>query len=189
MVTIDLINFLRPEYVEMPKMSRFNREVIITEKIDGTNASVFIDDLGGVHAGSKSRWITIKDDNFGFAKWAEEHKAGLRDLGPGLHRGEWWGNGIQRTYGMKKGKRFFSLFNVHRWNNGNVPSCCRVVPVLWRGQMIDFDQEEILSTLREHGSAAAPGFMKPEGIVVFHVHSNAYFKITLEKDGTGKWDK
>jgi hypothetical protein len=32
------------------------------------------------------------------------------------------------------------------------------------------------------GSKAAPGFMKPEGIVVFHVAGNVGFKKTIEKD-------
>jgi hypothetical protein len=176
-------------YDKMEKIHRYNREVIVTEKIDGTNASVFIDELGEPHAGSKTRWISVKDDNYGFARWVEEHKRELRGLGPGLHRGEWWGNGIQRTYNMKRGKRFFSLFNTSRWNNGNVPSCCRVVPVLWKGFMRDFDQDRILEELVLYGSAVAPGFMRPEGIVVFHTQANTFFKITLEHDGTGKWDK
>jgi hypothetical protein len=32
------------------------------------------------------------------------------------------------------------------------------------------------------GSKAAPGFMKPEGIVAFHVAGNIAFKKTIEKD-------
>ena len=35
-------------------------------------------------------------------------------------------------------------------------------------------------------SLAAPGFMRPEGIVVFHVAANTAFKQTLEKDGEPK---
>ena len=29
-------------FIEFPKMARLSREAIITEKIDGTNASIFI---------------------------------------------------------------------------------------------------------------------------------------------------
>ena len=36
--------------------------------------------------------------------------------------------------------------------------------------------------LRERGSYAAPGFMKPEGVVVFHTAGNVGFKKTIEKD-------
>jgi hypothetical protein len=39
-----------------------------------------------------------------------------------------------------------------------------------------------LDFLREHGSQAAPGFMKPEGVVLFHVAGNCGFKKTIEKD-------
>lgn len=39
----------------------------LTEKIDGTNAQVYIADDGRVVAGSRTRWISPEDDNFGFA--------------------------------------------------------------------------------------------------------------------------
>ena len=35
-------------------------------------------------------------------------------------------------------------------------------------------------------SVAAPGFMKPEGVVVFHTAGNLGFKKTLEKDEVPK---
>jgi hypothetical protein len=37
-----------------------------------------------------------------------------------------------------------------------------------------------------HGSMAAPGFMKPEGVVVFHVAGNVGFKKTIEDDESPK---
>lgn len=87
------------EFVEFPKMARLSRECVITEKIDGTNAHVFIMEstdapssyLGPIQekmvavgmradgmnlmmfAGSRTRFITPKDDNFGFAGWAQRH--------------------------------------------------------------------------------------------------------------------
>lgn len=39
-----------------------------------------------------------------------------------------------------------------------------------------------LDILRREGSIASPGFMRPEGIVVFHTASSALFKATLEDD-------
>jgi hypothetical protein len=45
-----------------------------------------------------------------------------------------------------------------------------------------------MNTLKETGSIAAPGFMNPEGIVIFHTKGNLGFKKTFEKDDTGKWD-
>ena len=167
------------QFEEFPKMPRLSREVIITEKIDGTNAQVCITEDGQFLTGSRSRWITPDDDNFGFAKWAQDHRDELMKLGPGRHYGEWWGVGIQRNYGLSE--RRFSLFNVARWGDVR-PACCHVVPVLCRG---DFDTQrisQVLAHLAEDGSVAAPGFMKPEGIVVFHTAANRGFKKTLEKD-------
>ena len=36
---------MTPEFKPFPKMPRLNREVLLTEKIDGTNASVFIREI------------------------------------------------------------------------------------------------------------------------------------------------
>src|SRR5436305_1822690 len=100
------------EFNAFPKIARLNRECVITEKIDGTNASILIDEDGVVMAGSRTRWITPENDNFGFAKWVEANKSELMKLGVGHHFGEWWGSGIQRGYGLTKGEKRFSLFNV-----------------------------------------------------------------------------
>lgn len=187
------------EFTEFPKMARLSRDVIVTEKIDGTNTQVFISEDGQITAGSRTRWITPQDDNFGFAAWVEAHRDELLTLGPGRHFGEWWGQGIQRNYGLKE-KRF-SLFNVQRWTlHGTepqriatadpriekwqdvLPECCGLVPVLYRGLFDTTAVDRAIETLRLAGSAAAPGFMKPEGVVVFHVAGNVGFKKTLVKD-------
>lgn len=172
------------EFKEFPKIARLNREVIVTEKIDGTNAAVVISEDGGtIGAQSRSRIITIDDDNFGFARWVSENRNELLKLGPGHHFGEWWGSGIQRGYGLTE-KRF-SLFNVSRWADPAVrPACCHVVPEIMRGSPSQGFSVAIpaIEFLRAHGSVAAPGFKKPEGIVAFHVQGNLLFKATLEKD-------
>jgi len=166
-----------------PKIPRLNRDVIITEKIDGTNACVIVTEDRQVLAQSRSRLITPEDDNFGFAAWVRDNASQLADLGPGYHYGEWWGKGIQRNYGLQE--RRFSLFNVSRWRDVQPPPCCSVVPViLTRGHGVARleDAQEALAYLRNFGSCAAPGFLKPEGIILFHTASNSYFKATLEKD-------
>lgn len=170
------------EFREFQKIPRLNREVIVTEKIDGTNGCVVVSEDGlTVTAQSRSQVITAASDNFGFARWVEEHAEELRQLGPGYHYGEWWGMGIQRKYGLTE-KRF-SLFNVHRWGEAR-PACCHVVPVIMRGTASQSFSVAIpaLHLLRAGGSLAAPGFMKPEGIVAFHTQGNLLFKATLEKD-------
>jgi hypothetical protein len=170
------------QFVEFPKIARWSREVIVTEKIDGTNAQIYIPESGDVlFAGSRSRWITPEEDNFGFAARAQTHKEALLKLGPGSHFGEWWGAGIQRRYGLTE-KRF-SLFNVSRWGDPITrPVCCGVVPTLWTGNMDELNVEALIAQLRTAGSLAAPGFMKPEGVVIYHVASKQLFKKTLEKD-------
>ena len=167
------------DFNEFPKIARLSRECIITEKIDGTNGQIYIGEDGEFLVGSRTRWITPENDNFGFARWAYDNKDDLMALGPGRHFGEWWGQGIQRGYALKE-KRF-SLFNVTRWTEAH-PPCCDVVPVLWRGI---FETDAVLMCLRdliETGSVASPGFMRPEGVVVYHVAANMCFKKTIEKD-------
>jgi hypothetical protein len=122
------------EFTSFGKISRLSRDIVITEKIDGTNAQIFIDLMTGEFlVGSRTRWITPENDNAGFARWAYAHKDELIEgLGDGHHFGEWWGQGIQRGYGLKE-KRF-SLFNVAKWSDESTrPACCGVVPTLYTG--------------------------------------------------------
>jgi hypothetical protein len=163
------------------KMPRLSREIIITEKIDGTNAQVCIDEDGGFQVGSRKRWITPDSDNFGFARWAYDNQTELMQLGVGRHFGEWWGSGIQRGYGLGKGEKRFSLFNVARWGDER-PACCDVVPILHRGEFATKAIDDILETLAQEGSCAAPGYMNPEGIIIFHTAANMAFKKTIHKD-------
>jgi len=169
-----------PEFVSFQKIPRLSRRIVVTEKIDGTNAQVCVLEGGRVFAGSRSRWITPEDDNFGFAKWVAEREKELREgLGVGTHYGEWWGSGIQRRYGLNE-KRF-SLFNATRWYEDR-PACCHVVPILYSGPFGLGHIDACLDLLRTEGSVAAPGFMNPEGIVVFHSAGKHLYKKTLAKD-------
>src|SRR6185436_8224957 len=132
------------KFTEFPKISRLSREIIVTEKIDGTNGTIYIGENGEFLVGKRTAWITPENDNYNFAKWAYENKNELLKMGPGWHRGEWWGEGIQRRYGIK-GKRF-SLFNLSYFEKypERLPSCCYLVPLLYRG---DFNEAEILKSL------------------------------------------
>lgn len=199
-------------FEEFPKIARLKREVVITEKVDGTNAQIawYVpeaedslenaksdpfclgvfpgvndgDSAMALYAGSRTRWLdtSSKGDNFGFAKWVFEHADELRALGPGRHYGEWYGQGIQRNYGLAE-KRF-ALFNVGRWSAESKPACVGVVPIIARGEGVDPDAA--MRQLEAGGSHVAPGFMKPEGVVVFHSASRQLYKLTFKDDG-GKW--
>lgn len=181
---------LQKEYIGLDKFEsfgkipRYSRGVVITEKLDGTNAQIVITEDGKMLFGSRNRYITPEDDNFGFARWATEHKEDLYKLGVGRHYGEWYGQGIQRGYGLTE-KRF-ALFNTGRWgSNPMKPLCCEVVPLLSVGAFTDTLINETLATLKEHGSFAAP-FMDPEGIVIYHKASNGLFKKTIKDDESPK---
>ncbi len=189
-----------------PKLARLSRECTITEKIDGTNAQIIIVDpetLEGseyeeviqadalaeiegllVFAGSRTRLITPgkAKDNFGFAAWVYENTNDLVKLGPGRHFGEWWGKGIQRGYGLTE--RRFSLFNTHGIQHK--PDCVSVVPTIYQGHFSTFQVYRAMLKLGRDGSVAAPGFMKPEGIVIWHSAARVAFKKTFEHDEKGK---
>jgi hypothetical protein len=166
---------------------RWSERITITEKLDGTNAAVGVNDDGTeVWAQSRKRLITPDSDNFGFARWVHENAGVLADvLGPGLHFGEWWGQGIQRGYGLKE-KRF-SLFNTRRWlkdivdigvgADWQIQDQLYLVPVLADGVTNGDDTVlRLLRWLKDNGSMAAPGFERPEGICIFHYDSQVIEK-------------
>jgi hypothetical protein len=163
------------EFRAFPKVPRLtNLSMVITEKIDGTNACVVVSEDGEVSAQSRTRAIQPGNDNFGFALWVQQNQDQLRELGPGYHFGEWWGLGIQRGYDLHE--RRFSLFNVTRWRDAH-PDCCHVVPVLDEGTMLSaLHIDAIAAELQESGSQAAPGFWKPEGVMVYVDGMNQYIK-------------
>lgn len=183
----------KPEFKEWPKIQRWSKQLwVITEKIDGTNACVIVpeDKEQPLAFQSRNRIITTENDNFGFAKWGVENAEQLRWLGPGYHYGEWWGSGVNRSYGLVNGEKRFSLFNTRRWNletpQSTPPPCCKVVPVLELctaniSNSIQFCMDE----LKKAGSKAAPGFMDPEGIVICHAATGTLFKKTYEDTRKG----
>lgn len=200
------------EFKAWPKTPRLFRDITITEKIDGTNAAVQIhklegevygdklmvaeveqeDGVYGVWAQSRKRLITPQDDNAGFARWVSNQAHHLVPaLGPGTHYGEWWGQGIQRNYGMNH-KRF-SLFNTSKWNDLFYlaedhhwahlrVAGIDVVPVMYEGPFSETAVKLALADLRMNGSIANPDYDNPEGVIVYHHAANSVFKVLLEND-------
>jgi len=179
------------EFEAFPKIPRLNRGMVITEKIDGTNAAVVITEDGEIGAQSRNRLITPEADNYGFAGWVQRNANSLVEiLGPGRHFGEWWGSGIQRKYGLTGGDKRFSLFNSARWDAeadyfDRVPGL-GVVPVMYHGPFDNASVTEQVDILRTYGSVAAPGFMRPEGVVVWQAASRTMFKVTVNDDEAPK---
>lgn len=203
------------EFRAWGKISRLNRPIVVTEKLDGTNGAIGIVNMAehrrsdkqlhevsyavGIYCQSRSRIITPSQDNHGFAKWVYDNGRTLAsDLGPGLHFGEWWGSGINRGYGLTKGEKRFSLFNTERWGTWAGPSDPEgapqfktpglfVVPTLTVIDTFRSDWiNDALENLREYGSMASPGFDRPEGVVVYHKASRTMWKVTLEGDDEPK---
>lgn len=205
-----------------PKIPRLRRDILITEKIDGTNAQVSIRPWGlgdvdpdidmyaedddfdswAIRAGSRKRWLTTTSDNFGFRAWVHEHRHVLaQTLGEGRHYGEWYGQGIQRGYGLDQ--RYFALFNAYRWREIDskrptasilappiLEAAVRhrinlwVVPVLYVGP---WSEDAINSALDHLGRATSyAGYGPAEGIVVYHRASNSNYKVLLENDHVSK---
>lgn len=158
-----------------------------------------------IYAGSRNRWLQPGDDNYGFARWVVVHAEELSTLPVGRHFGEWWGSGIQRGYGLLRGEKRLSLFNTERFHphgeparrtpTGDprifnetieLPPCVGLVPVLDRGPFDTRDVERCIEDLVEYGSYAAPGFMNPEGVIVWHTATQVGFKKTIENDDKPK---
>jgi hypothetical protein len=188
------------EFQKYPSIPRYRKDISITEKIDGTNACVIIEEDGTIFAQSRKRIITPEDDNFGFAAWVHAHADTLAILlGPGYHYGEWWGSGIQRGYGLTKGEKHFTVFNPTRYDLEG-QDLVTAVPVLYTGPaylpVMAADGhtrdavEYTMSWLKTNGSQVpfATGFDNPEGIIVFHTASQSLYKVTYEYD-EGKWSK
>lgn len=153
------------EFQSFPKIPRKFGDVVVTEKLDGTNAQVifvesssleseqdrvratelstevlYTDDPGNVTfvmAGSRNRYVQPGKDNFGFAAYVKQNAQALYDaLGVGKHFGEWFGAGIQRRYGLDQ-KRF-ALFNTRRWQDHGHPDDGHTNEVFFKRAPVDY---------------------------------------------------
>lgn len=201
-----------PDFDPFKKIPRLHGDVHVTEKLDGTNTCFEYEDVSRfgtkvaylVGACSRNRRLFAvklgfdgmplaeptwdgKGDNAGFGAWVLDNLDGLRRLGYGRHFGEWYGQGIQRTYGLDH-KRF-ALFRAPK--NG-VPEGCPVSVVPELDVWGEFDTGRLallMAELKLNGSRAVPGFMDPEGIVIFHARSGQLFKYTFDAGPKGQKDE
>lgn len=178
-----------PAFEPWPKIPRLRNEIItITEKLDGSNAQILVTEDGQLFAGSRNRWLTPgkNTDNFGFAQWVQDHADECRALGVGRHYGEWYGLGIGRiNYGLKE-KRL-ALFNTFRPKE-SLPSLFEQVTVLYQGPGLELSRitAELIHKLNTEGSQHVPGYMKPEGIVVYSSLTKSRYKVLCENDAGPK---
>ena len=89
-------------------------ECLVFPKIDGTNASVWMDSEGNVKAGSRNRELTLDNDNAGFYAFVLENKSIKKYLTKHpTHRlfGEWLVPHSLKTYRDNAWRRFY-IFDV-----------------------------------------------------------------------------
>lgn len=168
------------EFKEFGKILNIGKLYIsITEKIHGSNAQVYIypdkNNKLQVLAGSRSRWLTPDDDNYGFAKFVDANKEELIEkIGAGRHYGEWAGPGINNGAGLNE--KTLLLFNWRRWKDKpDLPTNVGIVPILHTGKFEMDSIDKVMQDLKENGSRLSPGYMKPEGVVI-EVGDNFYKK-------------
>lgn len=167
------------EFEKFPKIQNLgNALCCITQKLDGTNGAIWIDG-NEIKVGSRTRWLSEDNDNFGFCKFVMENKDEvIRLLGDGRHFGEWCGPGIQSGEGLSE--REFILFDWYRYQD--LPARFRVVPVLNHG-IFDYASIQIAcDKLKTYGSALVSGFTNVEGIVV--ALDGKKFKKVLRNEST-----
>lgn len=162
------------DFKAFPKIERIDRiSMSITQKIHGTNASIHIfkniDGTFDVRAGSRTRWITPKDDNYGFAAYVETNKsdiiAKLGVNGEATYFGEWAGPGINSGEGLTERK--FILFDYWKFPpERELPLQMMPVPVLFNGKLELETIDNVMNDLKVNGSKLVPGFMRPEGVVI-----------------------
>lgn len=151
----------------------------ITQKIHGSNAqilikkceeSIYLVESGCykeyiIKAGSRTRWLTPDDDNYGFCKWVMANQQELIEkLGEGRHYGEWAGPGINAGEGLKE--KTLCLFNWRRYIGKELPKNVTTVPMLYKGAISMDAINNAMDKLRTEGSRLVPGYMKPEGVVI-----------------------
>ena len=91
-------------------------KVYVFPKIDGTNASVWMDEDGTLGTGSRKRVVTPEDDNQGFAAYVAKNEALFLDVCGGCHPrwrlyGEWLVPHSLKTYRDDSWRKFY-VFDV-----------------------------------------------------------------------------
>lgn len=168
-MNMNLTSINEPQFQAFNKILHIGKLFMsITQKIHGSNAQILIErnicDYD-VFAGSRTRWLTPDDDNYGFCKWVMANREELiAKLGLGRHYGEWAGPGINAGEGLTQ--KTLCLFNWRRWIGKELPANVTTVPMLYKGAISMDAINNAMDKLRTQGSCLVPGYMKPEGVVI-----------------------
>lgn len=146
----DVIDYKR-SVGESPKFPVIHYRAKI--KLDGTNAAIRIVD-GIVAAQSRTRIITLEDDNYGFAAFVHspeisEWASAQFPMGDVTIYGEWCGKGIQKRCSVSRCEKMFVIFAVEDDTTRfvdpyyigaiiqDLPESIRILP--WHGEPIFVD--------------------------------------------------
>jgi hypothetical protein len=171
-------------------------ECWIFPKVDGTNASVWMED-GALHAGSKNRELSLDNDNAGFMAWASRNLNILECLSehPDLRIfGEWLVPHSLKTYRSDAWRRFY-VFDVMDGDSyvpyteyqpileahgvDYIPPICRIV---------NADYERLVEQLAKNVFLIEDGKGSGEGIVIKRYdYRNKYGRQTWAKIVTSEF--
>jgi len=194
------MGFLKYQHIERFGTAETSRielgECWVFPKIDGTNASVWMED-GAMHAGSRNRELSLDNDNAGFMAYAIED--------PRLHRalvqcpnwrifGEWLVPHSLKTYRPDAWRRFYvfdildgdtyvpySEYQPVLESSGidYIPPICRIV---------NADYEQLVEQLTKNVSLVEDGKGAGEGIVIKRYdYRNKYGRQTWAKIVTSEF--
>jgi hypothetical protein len=172
-------------------------ECYVFPKIDGTNASVWLDRHGIIQAGSRNRHLTINSDNAGFYDWAVRQASLSEYLKANpSHRlyGEWLVPHALRTYRDDAWKNFY-VFDVmdgdkylhygeyskllEKYGIEYIPPICVIK---------NPTQERLFAQLEKNGYLIKDGSGVGEGIVVKNYdYKNKYGRVTWAKIVTNEF--
>ena len=153
------------KFVKETDLDNFVMDYRAKIKLHGTNAAIQIHKNGDVIAQSRTRVLTSKQDNYGFAEWVENNKEYFSSLATDKNMiifGEWCGNGIQDVVSISKlDRRVFAVFAIRYGFGENGTSVFNICPkeiekivkphpsifvLPWFGEVIemDFDNRDSL---------------------------------------------
>lgn len=120
--------------------------VHVFPKLDGTNASLWIDDEGTFQTASRRRIITAGDDNAGFAAWFDAEGQQMFEEILFAHRewiiyGEWMVPHTLKTYREEIWRKFW-VFDVYDRERGSYVPYEEYEPILRTGVRTDTDGVE-----------------------------------------------
>lgn len=174
-------------------------ECFVFPKIDGTNASVWMDD-GEVCAGSRKRKLSFAKDNAGFYNWVavqENIRKYLKDYPTHRLFGEWLVPHSLKTYRDSAWRQFYVFDIIEEYQDADGMECERYIPYNEYKENMTFygieyipamsiitngDHEMFLNKLKANTYLIEDGAGEGEGIVIKNYnYKNKYGRTTWAK--------